>query len=800
MKFSFSWLKRHFETSQSIETIQTRLTSLGLEVDSIHSPGDALKDFKVAHIVSIARHPDADKLQVCQVDVGEDALIQVVCGAANAKANLKVVLGAPGTVVPNGNFTLKVSTIRGVESFGMLCSESELGLKADSHGIMELPADAPIGQSIVDYLQLNDAIIDIGLTPNRSDCLGIRGIARDLTAAGLGTLKPLNTPSIKESFPCPIPLTLDFNGGTQSACPHFRGRLIQGVKNGPSPLWLQQLMQSVGLKSISALVDVTNFFSQDLCRPLHVFDAKSIKGPVTVRLAKNGETLGALDGVTYTLTDQMTVVADNEKILALGGIMGSLESGCTLETTDVFLEAAYFDPIRTAQTGRKLGIHSDARYRFERGIDPQSTGPGLDLATQMILDLCGGEASSVVEAGKALKNQHTIELPYGMVKDLTGVDLPVSSITPILTSLGCQILNETNTAITVETPSWRHDLKIPQDLVEEVLRLVGYDTIPLLPLPPINTYTFAPLTLSQQRIARVRSLLANRHMMEAITWSMVDTKTFQLFGGTHETLRIVNPITTDLEWMRPSLLPQLLFALKRNLSRGITPLNLFEVGPTYQGIQPEDQKSVAGGVRVGLLNGNHWTKEERPYDIFDVKQDALAVLGMPSVQISQTNIPNWMHPYRSGLLMQGPKNILGYFGEMHPSILKTFGIKVPVMAFEVFLSSLPMPKAKPTNKGAVILSSFQPVEKDLAFIVDQNVPSEALVAVAKKAGQPLLTTIGVFDVYVGANVTDGKKSIAIRFHLQPIDATLTDGDIHGVFNRIINAVEKELGGILRDGK
>jgi phenylalanyl-tRNA synthetase beta chain len=805
MKFSWSWLTRHLEPSAPLSTIQTRLTDLGLEVEGIENPGDTLKAFKVGYIVSTTKHPNADKLQVCQVDVGDTNPITVVCGGANARANLKVVFAGPGVTLPNNGPTMKITKIRGVESFGMLCSESELGLAKESQGIMELPSDAPIGQSIVDYLKLDDAVIDIGLTPNRGDCLGVRGIARDLAAASLGTLKPLASPTFKESFPCPITVTLDFDENAKNACPHFTGRLIRGVKNRPSPLWLQQMMQAVGLKSISALVDVTNFFSTDLCRPLHVFDATTIKGDITLRVSREGETMKALDDKTYTLTDQMTVVADSEKVLAIGGIMGGLDSGCTLETTDVFLEAAYFDPIRTAQTGRKLGILSDARYRFERGIDPLGTTPGLDLATQMILELCGGEASTVVTAGTPLNNKHTISFPFALMQSLTSVPVPPQDCKNILSALGCMILTETPTHLTVETPSWRHDLQIPQDLVEEILRVSGFDTIPLLPLPPIDIHTFAPLSPVQQRVARVRHLLADRHLMEAVSWSMVDAKTFKMFGGTNDALRVTNPITLELEWMRPSLLPQLLFALKRNLSRGTAQINLFEVGATYHGIHPENQCTVAAAVRCGLVNPDHWAKEERLYDIFDVKNDALAVLescgiSADKIQVSQEDVPTWMHPYRSGRIMQGPKTTLGYFGEVHPSILKTLGIKVPVMVFEVFLSSLNIPKAKPHNKGALTLFPFQPVEKDLAFIVDEAIPAGALLSVAKKAGQPLLATIGVFDAYTGANLEPGKKSLAIRFKLQPQDATLTDADIHGVFDRIIQAVQKEVGGILRDGK
>lgn len=806
MKFSLNWLKRHLKTDHSVEALAEKLTDLGLEVDGIENAADTLRDFKVAHIVSAEKHPDADKLQVCQVDVGEKETLTVVCGAPNARKDLKVVFAAPGVTIPSNGLVLKIAKVRGVESHGMLCSGEELGLRDDLDGIMELPADAPVGKGLVDYLTLDDPVVEISLTPNRGDCLGVRGIARDLAAAGMGTLIPQESAKLKETFKSPVSVRLDFSKDTASACPHFTGRYIRGVKNGPSPQWLQNLMQSVGLKSISALVDVTNFFSQDTCRPLHVFDADTItNNEVIVRLAKTGETVDALDEETYTLRDEMTVIADPKKIISIGGVMGSLGTGCTMETTNVFLEAAYFDPIRIAKTARKLNILSDARYRFERGIDPQSTRPGIDLAAQMIVELCGGEVSELVEAGTPLENAHTITLPLGKIQNLTGVTVESKDAENILTTLGCTITKKTTEALTVETPSWRHDLKIPEDLVEEVLRVKGFHEIPATPLPEFDQHTFAPLDLAQQRLSNVRHLLAQRGMMEAVSWSMVDQKVAKLFGGGVDDLRITNPITEDLEWMRPSTLPQLLLGLQRNLKRGLRPVNLFEVGPVYHNAAPEGQETVAGGVRCGTLNESHWTNETRPYDLFDAKSDAFALLeacgvNTEKVQLKDDAVPTWMHPYRTAKICQGPKRVLGYFGELHPAVLKTFGIKSPVMAFEIFVDRPALPKVKDANKGKLTLSQFQSVERDLAFIVDQDLPAGQLVDIARKAGQPLIGDIHVFDAYMGENVDEGKKSLAIRFSFHPQGATLTESEINTLFNGMIQAIEKGTGGVLRDGK
>ncbi|MBM3611096.1 MAG: phenylalanine--tRNA ligase subunit beta [Alphaproteobacteria bacterium] len=805
MKFSLTWLKRHLETTASVEDLTTTLTNLGLEVEGVEETGGALKSFKVARILKAEKHPNADKLQVCTVDIGEKAPVTVVCGAPNARANLTVVFAPPGTTIPYNGMVLTKAKVRDIESAGMLCSKKELNLGTESEGIWELPEDAPVGMSLAEYLALNDIVIEVGITPNRPDCLGVRGIARELAVAKKGTLKSRLMPDVETTFSSPIWVTRSFNRDTLSACPHFTGRLIRGVKNGPSPEWLQKLLQSVGLKSISKLVDVTNFFSHDLCRPLHVFDADTIEGNITVRLSKSGESMKALDDKEYSLDDHMTVIADDKKILALGGIMGGQSSGCTMDTTNVFLESAYFDPIRTAKTGRTLSILSDARHRFERGIDPFSTRVGLDFATQMIIDLCGGEASDMVEAGAPVETMEKISLDYDQIKSLIGISVPSEQVKEILDTLGCAVIRSDDTGVIAITPSWRGDLKLPEDLIEEVVRVYGYHHIPATPLPPVNDPLFAPLNAGQKRVSLVRHTLAQRHMMETVSWSMVGKKAFALFGGDSDKLRLVNPITEDLEYMRPSLLSLLLEAAKKNISRGFADLSLFEVGPIYKGTTPKDQETVAGGLRSGKLSRNHWKHEERSYDIFDVKQDALSVLKVcglntEKIQIDQNDVPSWMHPYRTGRLCLGPKNILGYFGEVHPGILKTLGIKAPVMAFEVFLESVPYGKNITSNKGKAFLPALQSVERDLAFIVDKNVSAKKMMDTAQKAGHPLLSALTVFDVYEGHPLEQDKKSLAIRFYLQAETVTLTDADIHACCNRIIETVQKELGGILRDGQ
>jgi phenylalanyl-tRNA synthetase beta chain len=802
MKFTFSWLKSHLETQASLDVITEKLTSLGLEVESVENPGESLKSFKIAHILEAHPHPNADRLQVCSVDIGEGKPLQVVCGAPNARKGLKVVFAGPGVVIPATQQTLKLTKVRDVESMGMLCSASELNLPSPNpeSGILELHEEAPVGHSYADYLHADDPVIEIKITPNRGDCLGIRGIARDLAAAGLGTLKTLPYDPIKGSFKSPLSLKRSLPSEDIKACPHFIGRYIKGVQNQPSPLWLQQRLESIGLKPISALVDITNFLSFDLGRPLHVFDADTIHEGLLIRFSKEGETLDALNGQTYTLNDQMTVIADSEKILALGGIMGGASSGCTLTTTNVFLEAAYFDPLRTAMTGRKLNLQSDARYRFERGIDPESTSWGIELASQLILDCCGGEVSEILEIGTPLRNTHEITLSLKKISTLIGCSVESSAAQSILEKLGCRVSLK-NDYLYVTTPSWRHDLSLPEDLVEEILRVYGYEHIPLTPLPQKAEPTTC-LTDYQQKVSSTRHLLANRGLEETVNWAMVDEKHASSFGGGHPSLRLTNPISLDLEYMRPTVLSALLIPLKRNLNRGVPSISLFELGAQYHSIHPQGQHLLASGIRCGKAHDDHWSGASRVFDAFDVKNDALAILevfglNFEKVQLSTQNLPAWYHPGRSGVIQQGPKTILGYFGEMHPGLLQLLDIKERVMAFELFLERLPLPKKKTSHKGVLQMSSFQSVERDFGFLAPRDVAAAQMMQAAKKADPKLIKDVTVFDLYMGKGIPETQKSIALRVRLEPTSATLTDDEIKAVYDKIVENISQATGAVLR---
>ncbi len=792
MKIPFSWLKDHLDTKHTVEEIATALTEIGLEVQSILHPGKNLTGFKVAEILDTEPHPDADKLQVCTVDVGYKTPLQIVCGASNARAGIKVVLGLEGQVIPATGLVLKDRDVRGVKSYGMLCSAEELGLESASSGILELSSDAKIGEEVATHMGLDDPVIEVDVTPNRSDCLGIRGIARDLAAKGMGTLKPLPVKVTPGTFESSIPVVLDLGVIETNACPHYMGRLIRGVKNKPSPQWLQKKLRSIGLAPISALVDITNYICFDLCRPLHVFDASIIQGTLHVRFAQGDEFFLGLNGKEYSLNSKMTVVADSKKVLALGGILGGENSGCTLDTDTVFLEAAFFDPSRIAATGRELGIITDSRYRLERGIDPLSTALGIERATQLILEICGGTASTPISVGHAPVSERTIEIKSAQLEKFTGLSLSQEEIMAILDKLGF----ETQGSCHVKAPSWRPDVRITTDLVEEVARIYGYDKIPETPLPPSMPATLSP---SQQRLIQTRHLLASRSFLEVVTYSMINEKNFRLFGGTDENLRIHNPITVDLEYMRPSILGTLLDAVKRNTDRGLTPTFFFEVGPQYLGITAEDQHTMVSGVRSGTQGAHHWTKEERSADLYDIKNDIRALLegfcvSPESVQIVSSDLPTWYHPGRAGKIQLGPKNCLGYFGELHPGVLKELGIEGTVTAFELYLEKIPFPKSK--AKGELHLSPFQPVSRDFAVVLDETVPTSTLINGVKKMS-PLIKQVHIFDVYQGPGVPAGKKSVGLRVRLEPETQTFTEGEIKDLSDRIVDVIKKTTGGLLR---
>lgn len=801
MKFTLSWLKDHLDTQDSLEQITDRLTKLGLEVESVVNPGAQLKGFNVAHILEAKPHPEADRLQVCTVECGESAPLQIVCGAPNARTGLKVVLGLPGAHVPGLNVNLKITKIRGVESFGMLCSSKELGIGEDlESGILELDENAPVGSDFADYAGLDDPVIEVSVTPNRPDCLGVRGIARDLAAAGAGTLKPLETPIITGQFKAPLEIHLKHD--VQKACPHYMGRVIRHVQNRPSPDWVQKRLKAVGLKPISALVDITNYISFDLCRPLHAFDLRAIRGNMHVRFAQSKETFQALDHKEYVLEKEMLVIADQEKVLAVAGVMGGLESGCSLETESIVLESAYFDPLSVAHTGRTLNLHSDSRYRFERGIDPLSTRMGIEKATQMILDICGGEASDLLDLGQSeFKTEWSsphIPFQVGMVTKRTGIEIAEEKAHVILKRLGFIILKENSVVV---PPSWRPDITISEDVVEEVARIYGYDHLPEIALPEKPSFT---LTHMQSLTVQIRHLLASRRFMEVVTWSMVNQQQFHLFGGTHEDLRIMNPITVDLEYLRPSVLVHLLKSLQQNLDRGLSPLSFFEIGPRYKmlSIPSEhtfvDQITSIAGVRVGKDKAYHWSKQEREMDVFDIKADVWAVCDLCGLKIDQLEIvmvdlPTWYHPGRSGWIRYR-KETIGMFGELHPFLLKEFDIKDRVFAFEIDLHGLVLRKKK--IKSPLSLSPFQKVERDFCFLFDKTVNADRILATLRNLDSTV-QEVKIFDVYEGAGIPEGQKSISIHIVFEPKDHTFSEAEVKTLYDQVVTAVETQLQGSLR---
>ena len=804
MKFTLSWLKDHLDTGEPLGAIVDKLTMIGLEVEGVEDKAAALKPFTIARVISAEQHPNADRLRVCMVDTGSGDPVQVVCGAPNARAGMKGVFSPPGTFIPGKNITLGVGTIRGVESRGMLVSAFELQISDDHEGIIELPADAPLGVPYATWAHLDDPVIDINLTPNRPDCAGVHGIARDLGAADMGTFKDPVIKSVPGTFPCPVAVKRDF-GATPSLCPGFALRLVRGVKNGDSPEWLQRRLTAIGLRPINALVDITNFITFDRGRPLHVFDAAKVKGNLVVRRARAGESLLALDGKTYALDDTMCVIADDNGVESLAGIMGGEASGCSAATTDVLIESALWDPINIAQTGRKLNIITDARYRFERGVDPAFMVPGLELATRMVLDLCGGEPSEITTAGELDLVDKVIDFPLDEVTRLAGLDLPFAEIRLVLTRLGFYVAGS-GPVIKVAVPSWRPDVHGKADIVEEIVRIVGVDRVPMTPFERGDNGRRPVLTAIQNRTRKARRALAARGLVEAVTWSFVSKTQAELFGGGQAELKLANPIAADLSDMRPSLLPGLVAAAQRNADRGYVDTALFEVGQIFRGDRPEDQFVAASGVRRGLAKptgwGRNWATGSKSVDAFDAKADALAALaaaGAPA-QALQINPggPAWLHPGRSGTIQIGPQNVLGYFGELHPRALEALGAEGPLAAFEVILDRIPAAKAKATRaKPLLELAPFQPVERDFAFIVDRAVKAGDIVRAAQGVDRKLITAIAVFDVYEGQGIDPGKKSIAIAVTLQPREKTMTDQEIDAVAAKIVAEVGKRTGGVLR---
>ena len=798
MKFTLSWLKEHLDTTATLTEVRDRLTMLGLEVEGITNPAETLKGFVVGYVVEAVQHPNADRLRVCKVDTGAE-VVQVVCGAPNARTGMKGIFAPPGSYIPGTDLHLKVGKIRGEASNGMLCSFRELQLGDDHSGIIDLPAETTTGVPAAQALGLDDPVIEIKVTPNRGDCLGVHGIARDLAASGLGTLKPMKAERVKGSFQSPIKWTHGYEPKPDSPCPIVVGRYFRGVKNGPSPDWLQRRLKAIGLRPISTLVDITNFVTFDLNRPLHVFDAKKLSGDLVMRQAREGETILALDGKTYTLDPGVSVIADSKAVHGIGGVMGGEETGVQNDTTDVFLEVAYFTPIRVAATGRKLGILSDARYRFERGIDPQSVQWGTDVATRLILDLCGGEASEIVQSGVMPDWEKSFTLRADRVKNLTAIDVPAKETAVILTKLGFGISG--NGPWTAAVPSWRPDIVGEADLVEEVTRVFGFDHIPTTSLPRLSATSKPVRTPLQQRVPQARRALASRGLSEAVTWSFMARAKAERFGAEQKAeLRLLNSIDATLDTMRPSILPNLIDAAARNEARGLADPALFEVGPTYNDATPKGQRMMAVGLRHNMAVPRNWAGAPRTVDAFDAKADALAVLaaiGAPETLSAQPGAPDWYHPGRSGALKLGDR-VMAYFGELHPEIVAQADLKGPVAAFEVFLDAPPLPKTKANKaRSKLVLSAFQPLERDFAFLVDASVEADKLVRAARNADKALITGARVFDVYAGKSVPDGKKSLAIAVTLQPVERTLTDAEIEAVSNKIVAAVAKATGATLR---
>jgi phenylalanyl-tRNA synthetase beta chain len=790
MKFTLSWLKTHLDTDATVAQVAQAMTMAGLEVEHVEDPGAKLDAFSVARIVEAVQHPNADRLRVCQVET-KDGMKEIVCGAPNARAGLITVYAPIGTYIPGSGITLEPRPVRGVVSNGMLCSASELQTAEESDGILEL-AEAPVGTPAAEALGL-EAVIDFEVTPNRPDWLGVAGIARDLAAAGLGTLRDLSVKAVPGKFPCPINITVDGS----DACPAFAGRVIRGLRNGPSPAWMQDLLRAIGLRPINALVDVTNFLSYDRARPLHVYDAAKIAGGVIeARLGKTGETVEALDGKTYAVTNEMCVIADASGAIGLGGVMGGESTGSQLDTTEVFIECAWFDPIRTAQTGRDLTLVSDAQYRFARGVDPGFVVPGLELATQLILEICGGEPSEISLAGELPAPPPVIAFDPAYVKRLAGIDLPNDRIRIILETLGF-VWEGTR----VTPPTWRRDVEGRADLVEEVARIAGYNALPAEPLPPMARPASGVLTLRQTRLRAARRALAAAGYGEALTFSFVAQATAKLFGGGADELVLANPISPELDCMRPSVLPSLIEAAGRNARRGFADCALYEIGPVFAGTDPGDQRTVIAALLAPRAprRWDHGAAE----DVFAIKADLMALLdelGAPTanLQVVQSDTAPWWWPGRAARLQLGPKAVLAEFGEIHPKVLAAMDVAGPVYAFEVWAEAIPEPKKKAVKtKPALSLSPLMPLSRDFAFVVAAGTPAGDIVRAVQSADRMLIAGVRVFDVYEGPGVDAGKKSVAVEVTIQPREKTLADAEIEALSAKIVAAAGKSAGAVLR---
>ena len=807
MKFTLSWLKQHLKTDQSVEQITQGLTNIGLEVESVVDLGKKLKPFKVVQIKSLAKHPNADRLNLCQVETGNEAL-QIVCGDQTIYEGMKAVLARPNDYIPGLDLTLKPAKIRGVESQGMMCSAKEMGLGEEHDGVIRVDDECPLGAVYADYMELNDVMFDIAITPNRGDCANILGIARDLAAAGLGELLALPQIQIKGEYNCPLTLEIK----DQKACPIFTGRVIKGVKNGPSPQWLQNVMAKCGLKSISKLVDVTNYISHGIGRPLHVFDLAKLKGQnIIIRKAYPQEKIMALDDIEYTLDDKVTVIADNDGAISIAGIMGGKDSGSYDDTVDVFLESALFDTIDIARSGRKLNIISDARYRFERGVDGALVEYGLAIATNMIMELCGGSPSKAVVAGLLDDKKHIIEFAPSLIGKRLGVSLSgqfsPNNMEMILKKLGFGV--ETGDVWHVTVPTWRHDIAIAEDLVEEIARIIGYDHVAAVPINHNVIQSNEGDDLLNKQVQIATNLLCAQGYNEALTWSFYSPKVSQIMGDTQSNLTIDNPISQDLSVMRTCLPANLLSTVHYNAVRSQPHQSLFEIGATYHQNEAKiEQKHHICGLRSGKnISHKHWLESQRDVDIFDVKADMIALLeelGLQKAKYQIVNgdkvkdrvsIPAYYHPKKVGVVMQGPKNILGYFGQMHPKVLQNMELSDNTVCFELFMDKLP--KTLATKRENFKISPYPIVERDFAFVVDQQVCVNELVSAIKKADKNLIQWVRVFDMYVGDKIESNQKSIAFSVGLRSNEKTLEEKEITILSEAIILQVQKQTGGTLR---
>jgi phenylalanyl-tRNA synthetase beta chain len=820
MKFTLSWLKSHLQTDASLDRITGTLTQIGLELEGVEDPGSSLQAFRIAHVVKAEQHPNADRLRVCTVDTGT-GIATVVCGAPNARAGMKAVFAAPGAYIPGTNTTLKVGEIRGVQSAGMLLSAREMGLGDDHAGIIELPSDAPVGMSYPAYAGLDDPVIEIGVTPNRGDCFSVRGVARDLAAAGLGTLRPFAPPVIPPAF----------DGGPRweivfkEACPWIIGRTIRGVRNSPSPKWLQDRLTFIGLRPINALVDVTNFFTFDLGRPLHVFDVAKLSGDVLTLRRGSGETMRALNGKDYVVDPEDCAICDAAGVQSIGGVIGGEATGCDETTTAVFVECALFDPVRIARTGRRHQIVSDARQRFERGLDPALMPDAIQAATALIMQLCGGEPGTVTAAGAEPAWQRDATMRFARIASFGGSDIPADEAVGSLERLGFSTRRRDANEVTVAVPSWRNDVAAPvtldqspaldpakaakaaegcvaieaeNDLIEEVLRLRGLDAVPAVSLPRESPVPEVTLTPRQQRNALARRTLAAAGLMECVTFSFMARADAERFGAAPDALRLSNPIAVDLDQLRPTPLATLALAAKRNAARGYPDVALFEIGPAFAIDAPDGQKLVASGLRTGQTPRS-WLVPQRPVDAMDAKGDLWALLtavGVPleALQVT-TDAPAFLHPGRSGMVRQGPKTVMGYFGEIHPRLLAALDLPGPMVAFELNLDAVTDPKRR--KKSPPDLAAFQPVRRDFAFIVDTAVAADSVVRAAKGAERALITGVSLFDLYEGDRMPDGKKSLGVEVTFQPRDRTLTDAEIEAACQKVVAAVAKATGATLR---